>query len=175
MIKRTLCFTNPAYLSLKDKQMVIRLPEVEKSDMPDILKKESVRTIPVEDIGVVVLDNRQITLTHGLLEALLENNCSVVTCDSHSMPVGLMLRLSRPRLTTRRLFWPPAPGQRRDVCADGRPTCAAATLTTLKAERRRIIGKASSSACRGFLVLRAIVRAFHPTTCSTTAMPSSVR
>ena len=93
MIKRTLCFTNPAYLSLKDRQMVIRLPEVEKSDMPDILKKENVRTIPVEDIGVVVLDNRQITLTHGLLEALLENNCSVVTCDSRSMPVGLMLPL----------------------------------------------------------------------------------
>ncbi len=93
MIKRTLCFTNPAYLSLKDQQMVIRLPEVEKSDMPDILKKEGVRTIPVEDIGVVVLDNRQITLTHGLLEALLENNCSVITCDSRSMPVGLMLPL----------------------------------------------------------------------------------
>lgn len=93
MIKRTLCFTNPAYLSLKDRQMVIRLPEVDKSDMPDVLKKESVRTIPIEDIGVVVLDNRQITLTHGLLEALLENNCSVVTCDSRSMPVGLMLPL----------------------------------------------------------------------------------
>ena len=93
MIKRTLCFTNPAYLSLKDRQMVIRLPEVEKSYMPDVLKKESVRTIPVEDIGVVVFDNRQITITHGLLEALLENNCSVVTCDSRSMPVGLMLPL----------------------------------------------------------------------------------
>lgn len=93
MIKRTLCFTNPAYLSLKDRQMVIRLPEVEKGDVPDVLKKESVRTVPVEDIGVVVLDNRQITLTHGLLEALLENNCSVITCDSRSMPVGLMLPL----------------------------------------------------------------------------------
>ena len=93
MIKRTWCFPNPAYLSLKDRQMVIRLPEVEKSDMPDVLKKESVRTIPVEDIGVVVFDNRQITITHGLLEALLENNCSVVTCDSRSMPVGLMLPL----------------------------------------------------------------------------------
>ena len=93
MIKRTLCFTNPAYLSLKDRQMVIRLPEVERSDMPDVLKKESVRTIPIEDIGVVVLDNRQITITHGLLEALLENNCSVITCDSRSMPVGLMLPL----------------------------------------------------------------------------------
>ena len=93
MIKRTVCFTNPAYLSLKDMQMVIRLPEVEKSNMPDTLKKESVRTIPIEDIGVVVLDNRQITLTHGLLEALLENNCSVITCDIRNMPVGLMLPL----------------------------------------------------------------------------------
>ena len=67
MIKRTLCFTNPAYLSLKDRQLVIRLPEVEKSDMPEELKKEAVRTVPVEDIGVVVLDNKQITLTEGLL------------------------------------------------------------------------------------------------------------
>lgn len=93
MIKRTLCFTNPAYLSLKDRQLVIRLPEVEKSDMPEELKKEAVRTVPVEDIGVVVLDNKQITLTEGLLEALLENNCSVITCDSRSMPVGLMFPL----------------------------------------------------------------------------------
>ena len=93
MIKRTLCFTNPAYLSLKDRQMVIRLPEVEKSNMPDRMKKNAVRTVPVEDIGVVVLDNRQITLTHGLLEALLENNCSVITCNSRGMPVGLMLPL----------------------------------------------------------------------------------
>lgn len=93
MIKRTLCFTSPAYLSLKDGQMVVRLPEVEKSDMPESLKRDSTRTIPVEDIGVVVLDNRQITITHGLLEALLENNCAVVTCDARGMPVGLMLPL----------------------------------------------------------------------------------
>lgn len=93
MIKRTLCFTSPAYLSLKDFQMVVRLPEVEKSDMPESLKRDSIRTIPVEDIGVVVLDNRQITITHGLLEALLENNCAVVTCDARGMPVGLMLPL----------------------------------------------------------------------------------
>ena len=93
MIKRTLCFTNPAYLSLKDRQMVIRLPEVEKGDVPDVVKKEAVRTVPVEDIGVVVFDNRQITVTHGLLEALLENNCAVVTCDSRGLPVGLMLPL----------------------------------------------------------------------------------
>ena len=51
MIKRTLCFTNPAYLSLKDRQLVIRLPEVEKSDMPEELKKEAVRTVPDRRCG----------------------------------------------------------------------------------------------------------------------------
>lgn len=50
-----------------------------------------VQTIPIEDIGVMVLDNKQITLTQGLLEKLLENNCSVITCDSSHLPVGLLL------------------------------------------------------------------------------------
>lgn len=94
MIKRTLCFTNPAYLSLKDNQLVIKLPEVESADLPERMKRDSVRTIPIEDLGVVVLENKRITVTQGLLEALLENNCSVITCDSRSMPVGLMLPLS---------------------------------------------------------------------------------
>lgn len=85
---------NPAYLSLRDKQLVIRLPELETAnDVPEIIKKEAVRTIPIEDIGVIVLDNKRITITSGILEALLENNCAVITCDSKSMPVGLMLPL----------------------------------------------------------------------------------
>ena len=40
------------------------------------------------------MDNKQITITSGLLEALLENNCAIVTCDSKSMPTGLMLPLA---------------------------------------------------------------------------------
>lgn len=84
MIKKTLCFENPVYLSLSLKQMVIKKPN----------DAEFKVTRPVEDIGVVVLDNKQITITQGLLEALLENNCAVVTCDSHHLPVGLMLPLS---------------------------------------------------------------------------------
>jgi len=94
MIKKTLYFENPAYLSLKNKQLVIKLPEVEKNDaLSDSFKAESIRTIPVEDIGVVILDNKQITVTQGVLEALLENNSAVITCDSSRMPVGLMLPL----------------------------------------------------------------------------------
>ncbi len=83
MIKRTLCFSNPAYLSLKDEQMVIVLPEQENRKL----------TAPIEDIGYVVLDHKQITITQGLLEKLLEYNCAVITTDSTHLPVGLMLPL----------------------------------------------------------------------------------
>lgn len=94
MIKKTLYFGNPVYLSFRDAQLVIKLPEVEKSQsLPESFKKQSEVTKPIEDIGVVLLDNRQITITSGALEMLLENNCAVITCDSKSMPVGLMLPL----------------------------------------------------------------------------------
>lgn len=94
MIKKTLYFGNPAYLSLRDAQLVIKLPEVVKNDtLPERFKQKAEITKPIEDIGVVVLDNKQITVTSGVLEALLENNCAVITCDSKSMPVGLMLPL----------------------------------------------------------------------------------
>lgn len=95
MIKKTLYFGNPAYLSLQNRQIVIKLPEVEQSeDLPQTFKDNAVVTKPIEDIAFVVLDNKRITITSGLLEALLANNCSVISCDSRSMPVGLMLPLS---------------------------------------------------------------------------------
>lgn len=95
MIKRTLYFGNPAYISVKLSQLEIRLPEVEKSSsLPESFKSGVVKSIPIEDIGVVVLDNKQITITHGALGALLDNNVSIITCDDHRMPIGLMLPLA---------------------------------------------------------------------------------
>ena len=94
MIKKTLCFSNPIYLSLRNAQLVLHIPEVENNKtLPEAIKKEAERTIPIEDIGVVVLDNRRITITSGAMEALLENNCAVITCNQKSMPVGLLLPL----------------------------------------------------------------------------------
>lgn len=95
MIKRTLYFGNPAYLSLKNNQLEFKLPEVEKNDsLPDKFKRDSITTIPIEDIGVVVLDHKQITITQGLIEKLLENNCALITCDSSRLPVGMILPLA---------------------------------------------------------------------------------
>lgn len=94
MIKKTLCFSNPIYLSLQNAQLVLHLPEIESNKtLPEAIKKEAERTIPIEDIGVVILDNRRITITSGVMEALLENNCAIITCTQKSMPVGLLLPL----------------------------------------------------------------------------------
>jgi CRISPR-associated protein Cas1 len=89
MIKRTLYFGNPAYLSMHNAQLVIHLPEANGMD-----DKTGNNTIPIEDIGIVILDHFQITMTHGLMEALLSNNCALITCDSRRMPAGLQLPLS---------------------------------------------------------------------------------
>lgn len=93
MIKKTLCFSNPAYLSLRNGQLVVQLPEERSEAGAASSRAATERTIPIEDIGVVVLDNRRITITSGALEMLLENNAAVVTCDSRNMPTGLLLPL----------------------------------------------------------------------------------
>lgn len=87
MIKRTIYFGNPAYLSLRDRQLLIELTE--SSDNSEQQKT----TIPVEDIGVVLLDSPRITITQPLLNALLENNAAVITCDAKHLPSGMFLPL----------------------------------------------------------------------------------
>lgn len=91
MIKRTLCFSNPTYLSVKLNQLVISFPE-----------KEEKKTIPIEDIGVVILDSPQITVTQTVLIKLLENNTAVVTCNSSHHPIGLQLCLDGNTLQSER-------------------------------------------------------------------------
>ena len=82
MIKQTLMFTLPAYLSLKDNQIVIQLKGAEQ-----------IVTRPIEDIGVVVVENAQITLSIPLLNALVDNNVSVVFCDNKQMPKSMLMSL----------------------------------------------------------------------------------
>jgi CRISP-associated protein Cas1 len=94
VIKRTLYFGNPAYLSKQNDQLLVRLPEVENNNtIPDKFRKEAQATIPIEDIGVIVLDHQRIVASHALLAALLDNNVSVITCDEKHHPTGLMLPL----------------------------------------------------------------------------------
>ncbi len=93
MIKRTLCFSNPAYLSLANGQLVIKLTNEEPSRTV---------TAPIEDIGVVLLDHQQISITHGALSALADNNVAVITCNAKHMPSGLLMPLEGNTLQSER-------------------------------------------------------------------------
>lgn len=74
--------------------MEIRFPHQEGKKSRYQIYDDNIRTIPIEDIGAVVLESRQITITNALLSALLDNNAAIITCDESRMPVGLLLPLS---------------------------------------------------------------------------------
>jgi len=100
MIKRTLCFSNPAMLSLSNGQLVVKIftqPSEEGGE-----KVQRTTTIPIEDIGVVVLDHPQITITHGALNALIDNNSAVITSNSKHLPSGLLMPLEGNTLQSER-------------------------------------------------------------------------
>lgn len=83
MVKRALSFSRPCILSLKNCQMVVKM-----KDDPDFI-----RTVPVEDVGFVLLENQQISITMPLLNALADNNAAVVVCTDKMMPNAMLLNL----------------------------------------------------------------------------------
>lgn len=82
MIKKTLYFGNPAYLSVKQRQLCIRKPE-----------DEDIKTIPIEDIGIVVADHPQITFTQSVVTSLQDNNAVIIWCGANHIPLSLSLPL----------------------------------------------------------------------------------
>jgi CRISPR-associated protein Cas1 len=82
MIKRTLYFGNPAYLKTKNEQLVI-----------EVLDTDETKSVPIEDIGIVILDHQQITITQAVMAKLLQNNTALITCNDTHHPVGLQLCL----------------------------------------------------------------------------------
>ena len=83
MLKRTLFFTSPYVLSLKNNQMIIKTRE-----MPDMHN-----SIPIEDIGFVILEHQQTSITLPLLNALANNNVGVIICGDNYMPNASLLSL----------------------------------------------------------------------------------
>lgn len=80
MLKRTLVFSNPMILSLKNQQLVLAY-----KDSPD-----EKQTVPIEDIGLVLLEHQQTSVTLPLLNALAENEVQVVICNSKGMPSAML-------------------------------------------------------------------------------------
>lgn len=83
MITRSIYIGNPAYLKLKDEQMYIMEPS----------SNEMKGKVSVEDLGLLMLDHFQITISHQLIQKMMGNNVVVVSCDAHHLPHGIMLPL----------------------------------------------------------------------------------
>lgn len=96
MIKRTLCIETPCHLKCRNDQLVVSYEHVKG------LEDRAEKTVPVEDIGILVLEHQQITLSHYLLDKLLSNNASVITCNETRHPSGMMLPLESNTLQSER-------------------------------------------------------------------------
>jgi len=82
MIKRIIEVSNPAYLHLKNYQMIV------KND------NGKVGSVPVEDMGILILSNPAISITQSLIAECQNNNCIIVFCDRKHLPVSALLPLS---------------------------------------------------------------------------------
>jgi CRISPR-associated protein Cas1 len=94
MIKKTLYFGNPCYLSVKDEQLVVDSSRMKNLQGHQDLEDLGIRTIPIEDIGVIELDHYGVVISQYALSSLLANNVAVIVCDKTHHPAGLLLTLS---------------------------------------------------------------------------------
>ena len=96
MIKRTICIENACLLKYRNNQMVVSYTHIKgKENFPD-------KSVPIEDLGMLVLEHQQISLTHYLLDKLVSSNVAVVTCNESHHPTGLLMPLESNTLQSER-------------------------------------------------------------------------
>ncbi|MGV9003818.1 type II CRISPR-associated endonuclease Cas1 [Flavobacterium sp.] len=81
MLKKSLLIENKSSITTKNNQLVIK-SEIRES------------TIPVEDIGYIVLDHPEIYLSIPAMNFLVENNTAVIICGNNHLPNGMLLNLN---------------------------------------------------------------------------------
>jgi CRISPR-associated protein Cas1 len=96
MIKRTLCIKSPCHLKCANEQLVVSYSHVKG------LEDRADKSVPIEDIGMLVLEHQQITITHYLLDKLVANNVAVITCNDTHHPTGLLMPLESNTLQSER-------------------------------------------------------------------------
>ncbi|PIV97573.1 MAG: type II CRISPR-associated endonuclease Cas1, partial [Flavobacteriaceae bacterium CG17_big_fil_post_rev_8_21_14_2_50_31_13] len=80
MIKKTLFFSKKYSLSTKNNQLVIK-------------NETEIRTIPIEDIGYIIIENQEIYISIPAISQLVSNNVAVIFCDTTHMPQSMLLNL----------------------------------------------------------------------------------
>ncbi len=80
MLKRTIFISNPAKLSIRNEQLVVETTE-----------HGQIKSVHLEDVGMIILEHQQISLTHAVLQQCMGNNIVLINCDQKHMPQGIML------------------------------------------------------------------------------------
>jgi CRISP-associated protein Cas1 len=81
MLKKTILIENKSSITTKNLQLVIK-SEIRES------------TIPIEDIGFLVLDHFEIYLSLPAMNLMVENNTAVIICGNNHLPNGMFLNLN---------------------------------------------------------------------------------
>jgi len=84
MIKRTIVITTPSKVTLQNNQLIC-------SNLDNV---SEVKSAPIEDLGIVIVENQRAFLTVPVINALADNNVSLIYCDNHNMPACLLTSLS---------------------------------------------------------------------------------
>ena len=91
MIRKTVEFSTPGTrLSVAHRQLVVKRPDLPKA------------TLPIEDLGVVIVDDIRATYTQSVFLSLLEAGATVLVTGRDHLPAGMMLPLDAHHVQTER-------------------------------------------------------------------------
>lgn len=91
MLKRTIEFSTPGTrLSVTHRQLVIERPDMPKA------------TVPIEDLGVVIVDDARASYTQAVFLELLEAGATIMITGRDHLPAGMMLPLDAHHVLTER-------------------------------------------------------------------------
>lgn len=91
MISRVVEISTPCFLSIKHQQLVIERDG------------EKVGSVPIEDLGVLILDNHSLVYTQQVMVAFAEANVAVIVCNDKHMPVSMFVPFDANSLHTKTL------------------------------------------------------------------------
>lgn len=81
MAFRHIVIENPAHVSVRNSQLIIRT--------------DKEHSVPLEDVSALLLESRQTTITTAALSQLGQCGCAVFTCDEKHMPCAVLTPFHR--------------------------------------------------------------------------------
>ncbi len=92
MIKRTIHIAKPSVISTQNEQLIIMNKDT-----------DSIDSSPIEDIGTLIIESLQCSISSAAISKLMSNNCSIILCDYYHLPNGLCLPMQGNFAQTERL------------------------------------------------------------------------